>query len=75
MLVVGGSVDSPFSANSDSLDTAEFYDPASGTWTLTGRLHYARSNHAASVLKNGEVLITGGYDILCQNTSELYYPS
>ena len=73
LLVVGGVVHGPFNGN--SLNTAESYDPSTGHWTLTPNLNNARSAHAASILGNGKVLITGGLDELCQPNVELYDPS
>lgn len=43
------------------LDTAEIYDPASGTWSFTtGHLVTARHGHTATLLPNGQVLVAGG---------------
>jgi N-acetylneuraminic acid mutarotase len=73
VLLVGATLDSPL--NGDSTDTAEFYDPSTDSWTLTSTLNNARQNQAASVLSNGKVLISGGYDEFCQSNVELYDPS
>jgi hypothetical protein len=42
------------------IDTAEIYDPVTGTWSLTGSLNTMRKDHAATLLLNGMVLVTGG---------------
>ena len=43
-----------------SLNTAQLYDPVTGTWSDTGNLNAARSSHSATLLPNGAVLIAGG---------------
>jgi len=51
---------------------AELYDPATGTWTLTGPMtdnHMGRQK--ATMLPNGKVLAEGGYD----GYAELYDPA
>ena len=36
---------------------------SSGTFALTGSLNTARYDHTATLLQNGQVLVTGGVDI------------
>ncbi len=40
--------------------TSEVYDPATATWSSGGSLTTARASHAASLLANGQVLVSGG---------------
>jgi hypothetical protein len=44
-----------------SLDSAEQYDPASGTFKTVGKLAVARDSHSATLLPSGVVLVGGGY--------------
>jgi N-acetylneuraminic acid mutarotase len=63
--------------NPGVLNKAELYDPASGSWSNTGDLNFARYGPTATLLANGKVLVAGGSDsggnIL--NTAELYDPT
>src|SRR5947207_14649143 len=54
VLVAGGD------GNGHSQESAELYDPASGTWTATGSLSAASTDHTATLLPNGKVLVAGG---------------
>ena len=51
--------------------------PQSGTFTLTGSLNTARYDHTATLLQNGEVLVTGGlganFTVLA--SAEVYNPT
>jgi len=36
------------------------YDPLTGNWLITGKMHDNRSSHTATILTNGKVLVAGG---------------
>jgi len=52
--------------------SAEIYNPATGSWSKTGSMAYGRSDHTATLLKSGKVLIAGGSDT---KKAELYDPA
>ncbi|MBI5375983.1 MAG: PKD domain-containing protein [Candidatus Schekmanbacteria bacterium] len=60
---------------------AEIFDPATGVWTLTGSMNYARRNHQMTLLSDGRVLVTGGGDraslgsSIALKTAEIYDPA
>ncbi len=57
VLATGGATGLFVSASS----SAEVFNPASGTWSLTGAMASARAGHRADLLaQTGEVLVTGG---------------
>jgi hypothetical protein len=58
------------------LASAEVYDPATGTWRDTGGMATARGFHAAAVLADGKVLVTGGgLDGATSVLAEVYDPA
>jgi N-acetylneuraminic acid mutarotase len=65
-------------ATTDSLIGAELYDPATRKWTdADAMLFTGRCDHTATVLKNGSVLVTGGWYGAGKNSllSETYDPA
>jgi hypothetical protein len=79
VLVVGGINFTNINGSSVHiyLSSAELYDPVAGTWTATGSLHNGRERHTATLLTNGKVLVTGGYNGggSLFNSAELYDPA
>ena len=77
LVLVSGGHDGPSFTPSDVLSSAELYDPASGSWTVTGSLNTARYLHTATVLFNGMVLVAGGFSSVnnVSASAELYNPA
>jgi N-acetylneuraminic acid mutarotase len=44
------------------LSSCEIYDPVSGTWSPATDMRKPRTGHTATLLQNGRVLVTGGYN-------------
>ena len=64
------------SAGGGYTPTAELYDPAAGTWTVTGSLNTKRTAHTATLLTNGMVLAAGGTtNGVYLASTELYNPA
>src|SRR5438477_3570793 len=61
-------------AGENYTETAELYDPVTGTWTATADMIVKRRfSHSATLLRNGKVLVVGG--LLAEDiTAELYDP-
>ena len=79
VLVVGGNGRDCSSIHPNTLDSAELYDPVTGSWSVTGSLKQPRTNHTATLLPSGLVLVVGGvvasatsFDTI--GTAELYDP-
>ena len=61
-----------------ALNSAELYDPATGTWTVTQQtLVTGRGDHTATLLASGKVLVAGGVASNGQDAlyGELYDPA
>ncbi len=73
VLIAGG-----LDTSGDALDTAELYNPGTGTFTATGTMTSPRANHTATLLANGEVLLAGGSTVSdtsgALDTAEIYNP-
>ncbi len=78
VLVAGGF--GSCGSGSNACITAEVYTPSQHTFTLTGNLTVPRAYHTATMLFNGDILITGGEDMSIYlssflSSAELYsYP-
>lgn len=70
VLVAGGVGPQPFSnVPREVLASAEIFDPATGTFSLTGSMANRRVGHTTTLLPNGRVLVVGG------DSAELYDPA
>ena len=59
VLVHGGRT---FTADSTTfLNTSELFEHGTGTWGPTGTAFFERSSHSAILLRNGKVLVVGGF--------------
>ena len=60
-------------------NTAELYDPATGTWTPTGSMSFARHTTSATALADGRVIVPAGFSAVdphdTSDTAEVYDPS
>jgi len=65
VLVAGGmnlNLGEPDDLIFEVLRSAEVYDPSSGTWSPTGDMANVRTEHSATLLLDGRVLIAGGWE-------------
>jgi hypothetical protein len=78
VLITGGDP-AAWTFSGPYLASAEVYDPATGTFAASGSMAVGRELHAASLLADGRVLITGGVSESLHATSldsaELYDPT
>ena len=78
ILVVGGTDTTGVDGTASVFyETAEIYDPAIGTWTATGSLTTGgRALHTAATLRDGRILITGGWNgSTALSSAEIYDPA
>jgi N-acetylneuraminic acid mutarotase len=79
-VLVAGGFNTSSNGSFNYLSSAELYNPATGTWTVTGSMSTAREAHTATLLPNGEVLVAGGEAFIngspvVFSSAELYNPS
>jgi hypothetical protein len=73
VLLAGGGGDY---TNRVFIASAELFDPLTGSFSATGSLADARTYHAATLLRDGRVLVTGGYGAVAPLASaEIYDPT
>jgi hypothetical protein len=71
VLVAGGT-----NNGTTPLKTAELYDPNTNTWSTTGSMAVARRGHTATLMLDGKILVTGGFDGAVESvTTEIYDPA
>jgi hypothetical protein len=70
VLICGGFAGS----SSNSLSSAEIYNPSTKSFTEIVHLITPRSDHTATLLPNGKVLLAGGYSGNSLSTTEIYDP-
>ena len=60
-VLIAGGINSSDSVETAALNTADIYDPSSDTFApVANPLNGARTNHTATLLSDGTVLLTGG---------------
>jgi hypothetical protein len=76
VLVVGGyrnAIPGRDERGPEPLNTAELFDPGTGTWSATGSMSSPFANHGAALLPTGKVLVEYGDFFIF--SAELYDPS
>jgi hypothetical protein len=75
-VLLTGGLDPAGGPTGTPVATAEIYNPATNTFTLTGPMTTGRFFHMATLLGSGKVLITGGLNYgATLATAELYDPA
>jgi len=74
VLIAGGRDDENV-FNAFTLNNAELFNPATGTFTATGLMTEFRYGHTAALLNNGKVLLAGGINGNSLQDAELFDPT
>jgi hypothetical protein len=69
VLIAGGE-----ERDNESLASAEIFHAKTLSFQPTGSMHHARVSHTATLLKDGRVLVAGGYGDSVASSAELYDP-
>jgi Galactose oxidase, central domain len=75
VLVAGGWTGSWTSDSGGPTASAEIFDPVTGSFAPTGSMSVIRDAHTATLLRDGRVLITGGWAGYAVTSSEIYDPA
>jgi hypothetical protein len=76
ILLVGGLTQDSLGGPFIFLKDCEIFNPATEEWTVVSPMSIGRYNHAATLLNDGRVLVTGGgTDNLTTNQCEIYNPN
>ncbi|MGK3961430.1 Kelch repeat-containing protein [Sorangium sp. So ce118] len=75
VLVAGGADGYPPDRPDHHLASAEVYDPATDTWTPVASMRWSRTEHTATLLPDGRVLVAGSVGDETGKTAEIYDPS
>ena len=71
VLLLGGFEWDPVGRVTSISGAVQIYDPSTGTFTLAGRMPTPRTGHAAVLLDDGDVLVTGGQSAGEWDTAQL----
>jgi hypothetical protein len=69
VLAIGGLAASNFTQNGvtylrqESVAPSDLYDPGAAAWTLAATLNVSRAFHTATLLGDGNILVTGGVNV------------
>ena len=72
VLVIGG-VELGAVSGETVIATAELYDPVAKTWSSAGAMSAPREKHTATVLTNGQILLSGGVKATTAVTTVEFY--
>lgn len=78
VLVAGGGVRYDARGIPNIITSTELYDPVAGTWSPTGNMLWTTTEHTATLLANGKVLVAAGSSGYLGNyytNAELYDPN